>query len=156
MQHVLNTHRELRLTLSAALCCSRQQTSMALRTGVKLTTLLNCCAPLSGGASQSPLIHPSVPTDERSQAACRLQDLVNTALELEQYLASSTVAQQAAMGSAPTTLNGAPGQPDEADLLEEPRAPPMPQEPIIIQQRLKPECPLCLDSIEVLACGPCG
>ena len=80
---------------------------------------------------------------------------MNTALELEQYLASSTMAQQAAMGAAPGRADGALGQADEST-LEEPSAPPMPQEPIIIPQPLKPECPLCLDTIEVLACGPCG
>ena len=88
--------------------------------------------------------------------AYRLQDLLNTTMELEQYLVSSTVAQQAAIGLALDPLHGAPGQPSEADLPEEPSAPPMPQESIIITERLKPECPLCLESIQVMACGPCG
>ena len=89
-------------------------------------------------------------------SACRLQDLSDTTMELEQYLVSSTAAQQAAIGLALDPLHGAPGQPGEADLPEEPSAPPMPQEPIIITERLKPGCPLCLESIQVMACGPCG
>lgn len=71
---------------------------------------------------------------------------------------SSTVAQQAALSLALDPLHAAPEQPGEEGLPtgSEPSAPPMPQDPIIVIERLKPECPLCLDSTEVLACGPCG
>ena len=88
-------------------------------------------------------------------STCRLQDLLNTTMELENYLRNTTVAQQAAIGLGLDPLHGAPGQPGDAELSIEPSAPPMPQEPVVIE-RLKPECPLCLEPINDLACGPCG
>ncbi len=86
---------------------------------------------------------------------CRLQDLLNTTTELDNYLKSTTVAQQAAIGLALDPLHGSPGKPGNAELSIEPSAPPMPQEPVIVE-RLKSECPLCLEPINDLACGPCG
>jgi len=47
-------------------------------------------------------------------------------------------------------------QAESMPALEEPSAPPLPLEPIIIKERLRPECPICMDTIEIMACGPCG
>lgn len=94
-----------------------------------------------------------------------MRDLVNAIQELEHFIASGTMAQQEAIGLASPPLRDhtsgvsaeAPQFAEQAESVaatEQPSAPPLPPEPVFI--RLKPECPICMEPIESMACGPCG
>ena len=65
------------------------------------------------------------------------------------------MAQQAAIGLTSHPLEQvSESSAERAAATDEPSAPEV--EPIVIKERLKPECPLCLECMETIVCGPCG